>query len=285
MRFLAACGLWLWGVAGLVSAKTPIDAPVTIDKPGSYVVRRNLRSLEFPVLVVTASNVVIDLDGHALTTERALCCVVSIQTATGVRIENGSIVGEGQGLGISATASPELVIANLTLDQLATAVRAVDSRATTLRHNRVTRDVAVGFDLAGSSGFVIEDNTIEAATGVLLNASSSSIARNFFGGELLGAPLVLGPGARDVSVRDNVVRSNGPGIVVHGSANLLQDNVINPAGCSLWFKPGSRDNLYRRNTARGPSTGCDCPTTARGSLCDEGQGNLSAGDNYLPDGR
>ena len=270
--------------ASLAEAKTPIDAPTTIDKPGSYVVRKNLRSLETPVLVVNADHVVIDLDGHVLATERASCCVVVVQTVTGLRIENGSIVGDGAGIGILATTSPELVIENVTLAELATAVRCVDSRATTLRRNRVARGVGVGFDLGGSSGFVVEDNTLEATTGVLLNASSSSIARNFFGGELPQAPLVLGAGASDVAIRDNVVRSNGPGIVVQGSRNLLEKNVINAAGCSLSFKPGARDNLYRANTARGPARSCTCPVVPRGSVCDEGTGNLSHGDNYLPDG-
>jgi hypothetical protein len=264
-----------------VRAATPIDRPVTISRPGSYVVRSNLRSSGVPVIVIDSDNVVVDLGGHTLTTQDSVCCVIAVQTVTGVRIENGSLVGEGSGVGILATTSPELVLVNLALSEFETAIRLADSRAGTLRHLQVARGVSVGFDLFGSSGFIVEDNVIEATIGVRLDATSSSISRNFFGGELLQAPLVLGERATHGRIRDNVIRSNGPGIVVHGAGNHFEGTVINSAGCSLWFKPESRHNLLRSNTSRGDAD-CACPGTARGSVCDEGLDNLSHGDNYLP---
>jgi nitrous oxidase accessory protein NosD len=264
-------------------AKTPIDAPQTIDKPGSYVVRKNLRSIANPVLVIASDDVVIDLDGHTLAVERAACCAVALETVVGVRIENGSIVGDGGGIGVLAQASPELVLQNLTFRELQTAVRLVDSRAATLRHNRVARGVGIGVDIVHGEGFVVEDNVLEAETGLLLGAQTSSIARNNFGGEVQTAPLRLTAEATSNALRDNVVRSNGPGIVVEGTANELEGNVIRAAGCSLWFKPTAQGNVYRANTARGNPAGCACPITPHGSLCDEGRDNQSHGDNYLPD--
>jgi hypothetical protein len=253
--------------SGPALSLSPIDRPVTITRPGAYVVRANLRSMGTPVIVVDSDNVVIDLGG--------------LQTVTGVRIENGSLVGQGEGIGILALTSPELVIQNIALSGFETAIRLADSRAGTLRHLQVARGISVGLDLFGSSGFIVEDNVIEATTGVVLDATSSSISRNFFGGELLVAPLVLGQRATHSRIRDNVIRSNGPGIVVHGAGNHFEGNVINSVGCSLWFKPESRHNLLRSNTSRGDAD-CTCPGVARGSVCDEGLDNLSHGDNYLP---
>jgi parallel beta-helix repeat protein len=273
-------------LGGLVPlrAATPISAPATIDKPGSYVLTRNLRSERVPALVIRADNVTIDLGGHVLATHHQVCCVVAASTVTGLRIANGAIVGERAGdVGIDAVTSPELRIENVMFDGLGTAVRATASRATTLRHNRVARGIEFGFDLAGSSGFVVEDNTIEAATGLRLDAVSSSIARNFFGGELLVAPIVLLPAARNNRVAENVVRSTGPGIVVHGSGNTIDGNVIDSLSCSLWFKPGAARNLVRANSSRPIDQGCACPRPAVGSVCDEGEANTSHGDNYLPD--
>jgi parallel beta-helix repeat protein len=273
----------LFAVAPL-AARTPIDAPATIDAPGSYVVTRNLRSTSVPALVIQADNVVIDLGGHTLTTHDPICCVVFASVVTGLRFENGSIVGQGPSdVGFVAVTSPELNLQNVTFSELGTAVRLTSSRASTLRHNRVARGITVGFELTGSSGFLVEDNVIEATTGVLLAAASSSIARNFFGGELRTAPLVLLQSAFGNRVADNVLRSNGEGIIVHGSGNAIERNLIHASGCALSFEPSSADNLYRGNSARSVTQVCDCAVPARGAVCDEGTGNVSHGDNYLPD--
>ena len=264
-------------------ARTAIEGPARIDKPGSYVVTRNIRSVGEPALVITASHVVLDLGGHAVRTEAPSCCVIFVSPGVGVRIENGSISGEGGGVGIAGQGSAELSIENLTFDRLDVGVRLTDSRAAALRHNRVTREVSVGFDVPVGESFVIEDNTLESATGVNLNAVSCAVRRNAFGGELPNAPLVLGPQATGNLVTDNVIRSIGEGIAVQGSGNHIERNVIHTQKCSLWFKPQAARNLYRANTSRTQEQSCSCPVAARGSVCDEGEGNTSSGDNYLPD--
>jgi len=53
-------------VAPVTLARTAIDGPTEIDKPGSYIVTRNIRSQGLPAIVIAANDVVLDLGGHTL---------------------------------------------------------------------------------------------------------------------------------------------------------------------------------------------------------------------------
>ena len=83
-------------------------------------------------------------------------------------------------------------------------------------------------------------------------------------------------------IRDNVVSSAaGVGIDVLGDENHIEGNLIRgSAGFGLQL--GGNGNVYRRNTARGNAgAGCTNPP-GNVNFCDNGAGNTSHGDNYMP---
>jgi len=82
---------------------------------------------------------------------------------------------------------------------------------------------------------------------------------------------VSGSGVR---VAHNVIRGAGiDAIVVYGDRNYLDGNLLTANGVGLHFATGSWQNAYRANMARG---------NASADFWDQGTGNSSNGDNFMP---
>jgi len=145
---------------------------------------------------------------------------------------------------------------------------------------RAQTPVDIGIDLE-CDGCVVEDCIIEGALyGIYANASGSRISGNLLRGCNQG--LVLnGTGNRVV---DNVISAITNGILVNSTQHIIEGNLFHGSGapsCGLKFNLGSNGSVYRANVARGHS--CSCGGTGTTDFCDEGTGNTSHGDNYMPD--
>lgn len=147
-------------LAGPVSAQsaanaTPVDSCTTIDKPGHYVLTRDITGSsvgeEAACIEITASNVVFDGGGHTLS-------------------GNGS----GHGIEVNGTAGS---VSNVTVERLhaedwSIGVFFLAAENGTIR-NTVTNDSTEGIALAASSGNRIVDNTAyDNAIGIAIGGES-----------------------------------------------------------------------------------------------------------------
>src|SRR5262245_4872338 len=86
-------------------SRIPINGPYTISTPGTYILSQNFTVTSGPAIRITASNVLIDLNGRTLThtmTTGLTNRVIQIDTenpVTGLEIRNGFISGGVAGIG------------------------------------------------------------------------------------------------------------------------------------------------------------------------------------------
>ncbi len=133
--------------------------------------------------------------------------------------------------------------------------------ALTVRDNIVRSTGFAGFALIGSSGCQVTGNIVRLPTneGIIVdqNSNENMIARNQVTGGLI------------------------TGILVGGDRNVLDRNQSNSNGnWGIQFNGFSNDNVYRTNMARG-NTGGGC-AGGPADFCDQGGGNTTFGDNFLP---
>lgn len=76
----------------------------------------------------------------------------------------------------------------------------------------------------------------------------------------------------------------GDGIRIVGSRSLVTRNVTTGAvGFGLHLLPSASGNVYGGNVARGNAGSLPGCSATNVEFCDEGTGNTSNGDNFLPD--
>jgi hypothetical protein len=255
----------------------PIWQPTTITQSGSYVLTRNFRPTEGIAITIAANNVDIDLNGFSIEGDHG----VYATGVTGLSIHDGTIGWEAT-LMLSDVSHFELRRVRLVIQDGSANLFGdhgvmedclvvghsgsgvhVDGRFITLRNNHIEGDPVV----VDCEGCRVIGNVISGA-GLRVSGSGNVIADNVVTGSTEGA------------------LSDSDGILVHGHANHLESNVLTGRPrYGLRFSPTSTDNVYRGNTAR-ENHGTDCSVPAvGGDFCDEGVGNTSAGDNFLPDER
>jgi len=163
------------------------------------------------------------------------------------------------------------------------------SSATLKVVNNAISNITIGraIDLTGCLSCVVADNTIRSANGggqdcVRLNACSGSrIADNvvFSCGD---HGIRLDSNSHDNLVLRNTVRSVvGVGLLVEGSRNQIEGNVLNSNGQRGLVLNGN-NNVYRGNTARGNTGAGACGGACSADFCNGGGGNTSQNDNFLP---
>jgi parallel beta-helix repeat protein len=121
-----------------------------------------------------------------------------------------------------------------------------------------------GIYVVNSEGVEVRENTVSIAfrSGIVVEADGNAVVQN----------VVRGCGDHGIFVRR---REN------HIDRNVLTSNGFSGNGYGLYLEGSAFDNTYGRNTARGnPGGPCFGPTTS--DWCDEGLGNSSFGDNYMP---
>ena len=103
-------------------------------------------------------------------------------------------------------------------------------------------------NVSGTGG-VVQENRIQASIyGICVSSSGTRIVQNVIRGAAID------------------------GIVVYGARNHIEGNLATANGGGVHFAVGSSANVYRANTARGNTT----------DFSDQGTGNSSNGDNFMP---
>jgi parallel beta-helix repeat protein len=159
-----------------------------------------------------------------------------------------------------------------------------------VRNNAIESNMLYGIRIEDSGGILIAENTAQGmAEGISLFQSSGCKIYNNVADETADAGIHLGLGSDDNLVLNNVVRQSGAqGLLVESERNHVEGNLLNRNGLfGLHFMSTSRDNVYRRNTARG-NAGAGCAGISTPDLCDEapsGFANTSFGDNFMPNQR
>jgi hypothetical protein len=283
MRRIAVAAVSLLTAVPLFAANgvIPIWEPTTITEPGRYVAIRNLVEASpgvGAVLVIQADDVDIDLNGFSVSAQsfggRTAALggedLIIASGVSGLRIHDGAILSSEDTIWLDNVT--HFAIRRLVVRQI----------------------IGVGnpasISVSGSDG-VVEDNEAESFSiqgdrihvrdnrggHLTLSGSACEISDNLMGDGIT----VYGDTSTGNLVLNNVV--SGSGVRIDGRRNHIEGNTITDSVVfGLHFTDLSLDNVYRGNTARGNNgTGCT-GTSSGGDLCDEGTGNTSHGDNYMP---
>jgi parallel beta helix pectate lyase-like protein len=184
-----------------VEPRTPIHGPgpVTIAAPGSYYLTSNISVTGATGVVITASNVTLDLNGFTVSGSQDNFGVVMGGNTLNVVVRNGTIRSFAQGL--LNTGVTSVTLSNLTITE-------------NLRNG-------VGFDVGGIGVFIdgctIVRNQLDGilALGGAMVITNSTIAGN--GGDGIGVS-----GTANVVIRGNRVEGNG-GTGIHAAIPFVGD--------------------------------------------------------------
>jgi hypothetical protein len=200
-----------------------------------------------------AENTIKECGTGAVTTE----CVLA-QGGYGVTIRDNKFVGIVYGRnGIRLNSSPSSSVSgncfyDLGGDELQTAIRIQSSWGVSVEANASWAPIV----LEAAESTIVSNNQVSTIY-IDLNSHANMILRN----------TTMGGGGY-------------PGVEVDGDRNWIEANV-HDYGYGIWFTSTSDGNVYAGNVARG-GTASGCTGTATTNFCDEGTGNTSNGDNYMP---
>jgi len=200
--------------------RTPVrgPGPVTIAAPGSYYLAANINVAGATAVVITASNVTLDLNGFTIAGSSSNFGVVMGGNTLNVVVRNGTIRNFAQGL----------------LDAGVTMVR--------LSNLTITENIGNGiaFD-ANAVGVVIDGCTIvrNRQDGILAEGSTMLITHSTVAGN--GYDGIELRGSASVVVRDNTVGDNGRS-GIHAAIDFAGDSA--PGGAIL-------DNVLIHNSRYG----------------------------------
>jgi parallel beta-helix repeat protein len=209
--------------------------------------------------------------------------VVLVQGSTGVTIENGTIIGGGAGVRLDS-GSGQFTLRRLNIRDGRTGIGTAAGNSRGQIVDNLIENIGDEGISASGSAIQVRNNLVSAdGKGIKVdNCESCQIVSNTVQ-DASDAGITL-EGSNGVLIRDNTVSGGDVGIRVgQGGYHHVEGNVCTGnASFGLYFKSTSFSCVYRRNTARNNAgSGCAGPTTA--DFCDEGSGNTSHGDNYLPD--
>ncbi len=279
--------MWALALSSAVAADgaTPVWEPTTISTPGKYVLTRNISDTLNPVISITADNVTLDLNGFQISGDaNAFAADVVLVSGNGVTVTNGTILGGGAAVRVSASAT-QFALSNLVLGGGRTGVGTAAGSALGLVEGNRIEDVTDGISGTGSA-LQIRRNVVSAdGKGIFLDGCNSCLVseNTIRDASDVAISVVLGGGNL---ILNNTASGSGTGIRVgQGGYHHLEGNVMSGnTAYGVHLRDTSFDNVYRRNTARN-NGGSGCTGVSTTDFCDEGTGNTSQGDNYLPDQR
>jgi parallel beta-helix repeat protein len=285
---LVAIGAWLPAHADLVPVG--IDQPLTITQSGSYIVTQDIIAAAPPVIVVTAPNVAINLNGKTVgTTGGDTGHVIVMQTgAKQLRITNGTLSGGSTCLqssipgvrivmdrvgcyaavsGVHVNAS-QLTITHSVFQTSREAVHAGGRFFARFEDNTVytTDYYSAGVSLLGMTAGSIARNTIGCSSyeGSLLTLEAFGyvrVDRNTLDGDNAAAGLTITNGV--FSVTNNTIEGARNGaVIIQSSGSHVVNNTIRHAGgvCNAISVQGS-DNLVSGNVIADYTVGIDVSGT------------------------
>jgi len=219
--------------AGLVPIG--IDAPLTITQSGSYIVTQNITAAAPPVIVVTAPNVSIDLNGKTVSTSGGdTGHVIVLQTgARQLRITNGTLAGGSTCLQ-SSIPGIRLSMDHVRCDGAVSGVHLNASNARITHSVFLTAREAVR--IGGRFPVWFEDNTVYTtdyySAGVSLSGmTSGSIVRNTIGCSSYEGSLLTLDALGPVRVDRNTLSGDNAaaGLTISGGLFSVTNNIIGGA--------------------------------------------------------
>lgn len=197
--------------------------PLTLSRPGTYVLNRDLLIGEGVAIDITGRDVTLDLAGHFLEGPGERQGVgIRIREATNVRVFNGHV--RRFGIGVQVLASTNVSVEGLQIDGM-------DSGG-------APPDVEIGVLLVNSRGVRVTDNTItDTFLGVFVRGEGSA-------GNRVTGNLITGGDAGELAICYNPAPggSGGP----HG--DLVSGNTIARFRRGLSLSANSTGNVVRDNT-------------------------------------
>jgi len=230
--------LRLTAVAGLALAALVTTAPLahaghgsvwTINRSGSYKLYRNYTVPGGDAIVITASNVSLDLNGFSISTHaRGTGRGLVVQGAKGVDIKNGNVSGFNANIALTDATNVTVSHVQVVGDGLAPVngpteigVLLIDSRACAIEHNTIS-SVNLGIFVRGGKA---------AGNRFLKNVvvGGPTAAHNLLGICYNPAPGTTGPaGPRGDSIYNNHIARFGYAIAVSDGSisNMFNDNTL-----------------------------------------------------------
>jgi len=252
--------------------RIPIWKTTTITAPGSYIVTRDIGAIPDSnpprAITVDADDVDIDLNGFALRTGEA---VIHAEDVRRLVIRNGKIYSNEDAIKFVNVQQFEL--RRLAIHGLEDACTVLISGSSDglIEHSRIRGGGLPAICIEGN-GIVIRHSVIKEGEVPLQSCIGCEVSEN------RAAGIEVDPGSSGTLLLNNTV--NG-GIVVSGDRNHIEGN-LTTGNSSFGLLLEGDDNVYRRNTSRGNSgAGCTSPP-GNVDFCDNGTGNSSHGDNYIP---
>jgi parallel beta-helix repeat protein len=205
------------------SARHPIAGKTVINRPGSYVLRRGITLQEAgDAILITASNVSLDLDGHTLRGPGGKQGVgIRVQGATGVRVHGGIVARFGIGVQIS------------------------DSNNVRIEGLQVYGEDAggpppgeVGVLIVNSRGVVVEGNVVASAfLGIFVRGGGS-------GGNRIANNTLTGGTNGQIGICYN---PDGSGDPTGPSGDLVYNNLSSRWNIGIQTSAGTSGNVFREN--------------------------------------
>lgn len=211
-------------VVGAPAADTTqtLDGCSTIDEPGTYTLTRNITDAPAGGCIsVHADGVTVDGNGH-------------------------TIVGNGSGVAVSATAADGFTLRNVTLTNWATGVVVTAGAAGPAVRNVTVQNGSVGVGIySGGVAATVADSHFRNLTtvGVALHADSGRVVDNEF--VTTGGPAITLVASDDSLVARNELRATHGGIVVTDAAGVtVASNTLHSVNGTGIHVVGSGERLW-----------------------------------------
>lgn len=267
MKKILICGVGtLWVICGIALAdqgRIPVFQPVTISQPGSYVLTRDIPAASGIPVVIQASHVTLDLNGHAITGDGSVPeLILIVGPVTDIRIENGRLTGGLQGLVLNPIGgAPVTGVSIHAVDFSGQGDRAVAiGNALSLEMTACSvTGVSSAVDLSSAGGLAdprasvrIVGNRFVQVSGdglTIIGGRSILVVDNVFS-EVGGRGMYVGGGSGALianNVFSNSVWSGTYGILMANASGLVLDNTFRGMGTAVWvYASGSRiaGNLF-----------------------------------------
>jgi parallel beta-helix repeat protein len=221
---------------GADEGRIPVAGPTTINAPGHYILTRDIPVTSGTGILVNASRVTLDLNGHVLSgpIDEDISLIAIGPTARFVAIRNGHLKGGRYGILADSTVGISLQANDLEIvGALENGIRLSEADYIELVNSRIINTVI-------APGLAIFTNTARNTSG--------RIEGNTVG----GSPYCLVVGkARNMQIRNNVLSNCGSAIQI-AAASLLS--------------PTSGGNLVEGNSITGSTSGISLAAEAWGNL-------------------
>ena len=290
------------------------DLPLTIIAPGSYYLAENIRIPDAGI-IIAADDVTLDLGGFAMV-RTTFGSVIEADGVEGLTIRNGILRTTETGAVVQVANVRGFVLEDVRIvTTYGQGLNMTSASGFRIRDNEFHGGAVISVVYMSGSGGVVSDNffSTTGAGGLALSGNDTIVENNRFLPDCSGAPSscsaieTSADGCRisgntvsksgtlsvefdfgfsvygdDNVISDNVIKGCGTGIFVGGVRNVIGHNLLNNnLGFGLRLFSSATDNVYHGIVARGNGGGT-CSGPGATGFCDEGTGNTSAGDNYMP---